>query len=81
MSVTIFGEYFRPMRMQDEIFYYTCMALAVVLVLSNLYLAVRVLWKPKRPKDAELPRSRISSRYLICAGIVCLLIGILLISF
>ena len=79
MSVTIFGEYFQPMRMQYEIFYYACMALAVIFVLSNLYLAVRVLWKPKHPKDTELPRSRISSRYLIRAGLVCLLIGFLLI--
>ena len=51
MSVTIFGEYFRPMPIWLEILYYACIVTAAVLVCRNLYLAVRASMTPEEPQS------------------------------
>ena len=52
------------MPLRYEIIYYTSVALAVILILPNLYWAVRVPWKPKYPGEKRPPRGRTASKYL-----------------
>ena len=77
MSVTIFGEYFRPMPIWLEILYYACMATAVVLVCRNLYLAVRVSMSPEEPQGGA-SRSGTIRRHLFRAAKASALSGVIL---
>ena len=78
MSITVFGDYFTPMPMWQEILYHVCMAVTVVYVCRNLYLAVCAPWRPKDPQEIRPSRSRITGKYLSQAAIACLLCGALL---
>lgn len=78
MSVTIFGEYFRPMPMWREVLYYTCMAVAVVLVCRNLYLAVQTARSPVDSEKADLIRRGSIRTYLFRAAKASSLCGLLL---
>ena len=77
MSVTILGEYFRPMPIWLEILYYACMATAVVLVCRNLYLAVRVSMSPEEPQGGA-SRSGTIRRHLFRAAKASALSGVIL---
>ena len=52
------------MPVKYEILYCLCMVLAVVLILPNLYWAVRAPWKPKGPEEKRPPRGRTASKCL-----------------
>ena len=67
MSVTVFGEYFRPMPIWLEILYYASMATAAVLVCRNLYLAVRASMTPEEPQSG-LSRGGTIRRHLFRAA-------------
>ena len=67
MSVTIFGEYFRPMPIWLEILYYASMATAAVLVCRNLYLAVRASMSLEEPQSGP-SRSGTIRRHLFRAA-------------
>ena len=77
MSVTVFGEYFRPMPIWTEILYYACVVTAVVLVCRNLYLAVRVSMSPEEPQGGA-SRSGTIRRHLFRAAKACALSGVIL---
>ena len=77
MSVTIFGEYFRPMPIWLEILYYASMATAAVLVCRNLYLAVRVSMSPEEPQGGA-SRSGTIRRHLFRAAKASALSGVIL---